>query len=574
MMGVFDESIWGHIPSFIKAFHAMLARGVRDGTALGERLANLYVGYLKYIVKVCVSLGCLGVLCWIVINLTENRGGLLFMLFTLFGACVAVILLWGVSGARPTSVLWHATAAGLGAGSIAIQAALVAAGEQGAARSLVYVTLIGLPSIAIMVTLFPIGVAVDSFKRLYPELYATAANIARIAILAVIWVGVNALWLQISPLGSHPIAPLIMAPLSMLAFALVGLRLIPISPDRFFGWPMLVGALLIHIFLFVATSMPDFTAWVVRRGSTLNDRFIETPTPVTFRSSKDIDFVDLKGRPKICFAQRDDGGFDFWYSRSENLFAPDARQYQLADTEEERARIKKWVDDEELKRRAEEQATRRQEAVQQAEREAKRVQDDEVARARRLEDEKARIKAAAEERQKAETERLASYVIAVPKQPVDCIVFCRDPAGVPAFEPTSLIVARLSAMGVTATGDVFSKAYICPEGFDKAFSGGGGQDLKAMGMGSVTRRILLASAGNGKSTSSKSVAGMKTHSTTMTLALIDATDGSVLSRLVLGDITGAGVSELSARTAFYERFADAVASNEALLESFRGSTDE
>jgi hypothetical protein len=177
-----------------------------------------------------------------------------------------------------------------------------------------------------------------------------------------------------------------------------------------------------------------------------------------------------------------------------------------------------------------------------------------------------RIQATRVEQAKAERERsrLASYIVAMPKERVNYIVFCVDSAGNPAGGMTSAIVDRLSGKGMAAAGDVFAAAFSSPEGFDAAFDGKAAGDVVALRLGDVADRLLLMRADTPRSTPSKSVPGVITYSVSVTVSVIDAKVGKRLRDFVISDVAGAGLTEAAAKSTFIDRFAEALATREDL----------
>ncbi|HRP63654.1 MAG TPA: hypothetical protein PK400_10200 [Phycisphaerales bacterium] len=172
----------------------------------------------------------------------------------------------------------------------------------------------------------------------------------------------------------------------------------------------------------------------------------------------------------------------------------------------------------------------------------------------------------AERAKEAERLRLASYINALPTEQVNYIVFLADSHGKPSAKLTSAIVERLGGEGIIAAGDVFSDRFISPTGFDAFFSGAGGADIAAMGINNVAHRLLLIRGGKPESSASGTVSRVRTYSMPMTISVIDTHNGTRLFNFVIDDITGAGVNEAAATSAFIERFADALAQRREVLD--------
>lgn len=293
---------------------------------------------------------------------------------------------------------------------------------------------------------------------------------------------------------------------------------------------------------------------------------------------------------ELRFVDEGTGDFLVWYYRDENsnyeLYKSKGYHrlgtpLKLAETEAEFTAIRRWQLasglDREMAHRAEvKEAARRQEDERIAT--AKRADEERVEAERRAADltrkqEEERVAAAkrADERaREAERVRLASYVVALPNARVNYIVFFVDSLRKSSSEVTSNVVNRLvSRKDISAAGDVFADAFISQQGFDDFVAGKGAADLVAMRLGDAADRLLLIRGSDAQSGPSSSVAGLRSYSMLMTVSLIDARDGKKVREFAISDVTGAGLNEVAARAAFIERFAEALAARDELLEGLR-----
>lgn len=289
-----------------------------------------------------------------------------------------------------------------------------------------------------------------------------------------------------------------------------------------------------------------------------------TPERLDPLSADELRFVDTgTGHFLVWYYKDEQGSFQLFKSKG---YDPSGGRLKLAKTDEEFTAIRNWqlVRDHERKlaRVAEEQEL------------AQRQEEERIAAAKRAEDqalkdeESRRLAAdqAAEQARESERARLQSYVVSLPPRRVDYIICCAGPQGLLWREMTSAVVGQLNIKHLAAAGDVFSEAFMCPSGFESFVKGTGGTDIKAMGLSDVTNRLLLVQGRDEKSSLSKAVPGLHTYSMRVTVALIDVKDGTRLEEFVIDDVSGAGVNQSAATSAFVDRFAEALVSRD---ETFR-----
>lgn len=189
--------------------------------------------------------------------------------------------------------------------------------------------------------------------------------------------------------------------------------------------------------------------------------------------------------------------------------------------------------------------------------------DVEAARLERMQIEAAEEAAAIA--REAERTRRASYLDVLPDRRVNYIVFAVGSAEGSLREVAAVTATRLSDTAVVSAGYVFSEAFASPAGFDAFFSGRGSDDIVAMELGAVADRLLLIRAAEPVLRVSRASSKVQTYSRSMHAVVIDACDGRKLSEFVLRDISGAGVTESAAHSAFIERFAAAIAARAEVL---------
>jgi hypothetical protein len=292
---------------------------------------------------------------------------------------------------------------------------------------------------------------------------------------------------------------------------------------------------------------------------------ITRPSPEWWEPSSvdELRFADAgTGEFLIWYYKDDEGNYRLSTSKGYDDFG---RPLKRAETEPEFISIRSWqrAKDEEreaIRRAQAEELARREEEerIAAAERAAELARQEEERRIAEAERE-------AELAREAERKRLESYIAGRPETRVNYIVFFVDSWGRPSSEVNSIVEEILSKSGVTAAGAVFSDAFISPKGFDAVAAGKGAVDVVAMRLGEMADRLLLIRGTDEQLAPSRTVAGLHTYSMRISFSLIDASNGQKVREFIIGDVTGAGVSEASAKSTFIERFADAFAQRAGML---------
>ncbi len=346
--------------------------------------------------------------------------------------------------------------------------------------------------------------------RIFRLWQSPATMLTVLPILAVLWLGGYLGWLKTSDVWRRVIA-------IKLQIALIVIAVVSVLPGP---------AGLVEELADWAGTRFEATVFGVTR-----------PTPQRWNptSVDELQFVDHgTGRYLVWYYRDKEGNYQLFKSKG---YDDSGKPLKCAETEAEFTTIRDWQRVKDLGREN-----------------ARRAQDEQVA------------KRAVEQAREAERSRLASYVSSFPKARVNYIVFFVDSAGKPSSEVRSAVVDRLSrTKNITAAGNVFTDAFISPQGFDAVVAGKRAADLAAMRIGDAADRLLLIRGSDAKSVPSSSISGLQTYSMRMTISLIDARDGKKLSEFVINDVAGAGLTEVEARATFSERFADTLAARSELL---------
>ena len=274
----------------------------------------------------------------------------------------------------------------------------------------------------------------------------------------------------------NPVAFLFIVPAVMITAVAVGFGLTRISPEAFLRTPVIVGLGAVMLVAMGVMSMPNLRQAMRRLPARIDLTLVDAPTPVTFASSNDIDFVDTKdGEARIWYADRSGGGYDLFRAQGVGpYYARDGRRLTKADNESIRLKIAASVDREAAatadalrkadlaaaERKAEEKTLAAREATERAE--ALRQSEREQAEQGRLADQRL-----AEQRKAAQgladKERRAGYMYArnLPSK-VDFVVAAATVARVPMDSFAAALVKQIASRGKTASNIVFSPAFITP----------------------------------------------------------------------------------------------------------------
>jgi hypothetical protein len=330
------------------------------------------------------------------------------------------------------------------------------------------------------------------------------------------------------------------------------------------------------IIIAIVTMLPGPAGLVEELANFAGDRVqgaihgITRPTPGRFIPASADDL-------RASFVDRGSGAFLLWYSKNErgdysfykskgydDLGSP----LQQASTQAEFDAMVAWQRTKDIE----------MEAARHAE-DAKRAQDLEAARIAEVKraEEEARVKEAeqvaaaeraAKEAEAANQARLSSYVSGTLFEPVHYVVLVVDHLGKISEQLTTVVASQLIGSGTTAAGGVFSEAFVCPEGLESVEAGEGVDDLAAMGIAGKTKRVLLIRAAAPTMSASNKISGVRTCAMRMTIAVIDAKSGAKLSQFAIGDVSGAGVTDDAACSAFAERFAEQLINRREIAISF------
>ena len=144
----------------------------------------------------------------------------------------------------------------------------------------------------------------------------------------------------------NPVAFLFIVPAVMITAVAVGFGLTRISPEAFLRTPVIVGLGAVMLVAMGVMSMPNLRQAMRRLPARIDLTLVDAPTPVTFASSNDIDFVDTKdGEARIWYADRSGGGYDLFRAQGVGpYYARDGRRLTKADNESIRLKIAASVD--------------------------------------------------------------------------------------------------------------------------------------------------------------------------------------------------------------------------------------
>ncbi|MEI6702630.1 MAG: hypothetical protein WCL71_03725 [Deltaproteobacteria bacterium] len=512
---------WQAAKDFIKDFGRIVAAGAKKGAELSIEVIKRYTSGLVWLLKLCGVLWALGILCWQANALSAGKWSMFAMMLGLTAGCGGMIW-WG----RSRQIGWLTWAGIIGGSVVAILTLLTATGHGEAIPGLSFMFLLGFPSVAILVALAPLNAVLVLFKGLMPTAYATLSRVVQMVVVAFMGIVVFSVFLFLVPARGNPVAIFVLAPLAIVLTGAVGLRLINVDPDRFFGWPLKASLIFIIVVCFGALFIPK-----------IKEHFAEAPIPVTYQSGRDIPFSDKTGHSMIWYAETHNGGFELFTAKSEGLYTPDGRKLRPADSENVRQSIRNWVD---------------QETARSAAAKASRLAADEEANQRRTQAALQEQEAARIDSEKA---RRASYIDILPTTRVNYVVCAAHENGGLIPELSGLVVKGQKAVGKTASDTVFSQEF-AKSALRPWMAGKGAKDLRAMEITKIADRLVLIEVKNERITESQRFANLRTASGTMTVTIIDPADGRKIDEYTIGDVSGAGVSDASAWAAFYERVVD------------------
>jgi hypothetical protein len=448
---------------------------------------------------------------------------------------------------------------------IVLLAVIVAAGYADAVFGVTVFLLVGLPTLAIIAVLIPATTVGEILRRMFPEGHRTLVRSVQMLLAAFFGILFFSMILLVFP-PQNPVAFLFIVPAVLLTVFAVGFGLSRISPEAFLRAPVILGIGVIMLVAMGVMSMPNLRQAMRKLPAKIDLTLVDGPTPVTFASSRDIDFVATKdGEVKIWYAERVGGGYDLF--RCEGVgpyYAKDGRRLAKADNDTIRLKIAASVDREALEgraRAAEDQKKADREAADKAEasRRAGQAQAEQnrLANERKVEEEKRADQRLAEQRRAAQVladkDRRAGYMLArsLPGK-VDFVVCAATAARVPMGTFAGAMVRHLKGRGKSASGSVFSPAFVTSGAFDSFFGGRGGADLQDMPVSNMGNRVLLARVNVNSVKAGTSATGLYSASIVVAFSILSANDGSVVEAFELNAV-GPGTSEADATAAALDR---------------------
>jgi len=324
------SSGWQAAKEFLKDFGRIVAAGGKKGVDVSVDVMKRYAGGLVWLLKLCAILWALGVLCWQASALSAGQWSMFTIMLGLTAGCGGMIW-WGQK--RQTG--WLKWAGIIGVTIMATLTLLTATGHEEVVPGLSFMFLLGFPSVAMIVALLPLNAILALLKGLMPDAYATLTRVVQMVVVAFMGIVVFSVFLFLVPARGNPVAIFVLAPLAIVLTLAVGIRLVNVDPDRFFGWPLKASLVFILLVCFGTLFVP-----------TIKEHFVEDPVPVVYQSGKDIPFSDKSGHSMIWYAEIHNGGFELFTAKAGGLYTPDGRKLRPADTETVRQQIRNWIDQE------------------------------------------------------------------------------------------------------------------------------------------------------------------------------------------------------------------------------------
>jgi len=269
-------------------------------------------------------------------------------------------------------------------------------------------------------------------------------------------------------------------------------------------------------------------------------------------------FVDQRsGRHQVWYTRLEDGGFKVSRAKGYDDFG---EPLELADTKSEMESLLEWQRRKDRARKAAE-LQRQLEAERRAAEEAERQRQARLEAERKAAEEAERQRLARlEAERQAEARRIASYIGAYPQEPAHYAVFAVDARGERVLELMSEITKSLHSIeGMKVTDQAFAAPFASEEGFERVVSGRGEDELGAMEVRKAADSLLLIRAGREEVGRSTQVSDVQTFSMPVTVTIISTSDGAIQHEYAVNDVTGAGVSEPAAKTAYIERLSTRIA---------------
>ena len=350
------------------------------------------------------------------------------------------------------------------------------------------------------------------------KLYRDPGQMLMVAVLlAVMWLGGFLGWMKVSPAWRQIIATKIQVTMLMILL----LALLP-GP-----------AGLIQELVDWGGGKVEEAVYEVTRANAL---YWEPESANQLQSA----FVDQRsGRYQMWYTQLRDGEFKLSRSKGYDEFGD---QLELADTKPEMELLLEW-------QRGKDQARKAAERQRQLETGRRAAEEAERQRQAQLEAER-----------QAEAHRIASYIRVYPPESVHYAVFAVDSYGGHLPELIEEIARRLNSFkGMTVTDRAFAAPFASEEGFGRVVSGRGEDELNAMEARKAADSLLLIRTGREEVGRSTQVPGVLTFSMPVTVTIISTGNGTVQQEYAVNDVTGAGVSEPAAKTAFFERLSSRIA---------------
>ena len=473
-----------------------------------------------------------------------GRWTLLGSICCLLLACVGLIL-----GGRRLGKGWLLIAGVLSTAVTSVLVLLVAAGYADSVFAVAVLFLVGMPVLAIVAMLLPVTTVAEVFRKIFPEGYRTIVRASQMLLSAFFGLVFFAAFQLLIP-PHNPVAFLFIFPMVIAISLGVGMGLVRINPEMFLRTPVLIGMAMVLCVTLGVMSMPNLRNKMSMLPKRLDLGLVDEPKPVSFASSKDIDFVSMKdGETKVWYAEQTSGGYDLF--RCEGVgpyYAKDGRKLRKADNDVVRHAISIWVDQVAAQKLAQQHNAERIQAEQvQAQHDAIRKQQERES-TKRVEEEEAK-------RVQAEQARRARYLvggITSPDVKVDYIVCAASSDKHPLDEFGASIADQFRANGKKATASVLSAAFVEEGGFDAFLRGEAAADIQAMQLAARGERLLLVRCESTTRTASTTIEGLHSATVKVTFCPVDLADGKVADRFTI-TATGPGTSDADAQAAAFSR---------------------
>jgi hypothetical protein len=473
-----------------------------------------------------------------------GRWTLLCAICCLLLASVGLIL-----GGRRLGKGWLLVAGVLSAAVTSVLVLLVAADYADSVFAVAVLFLVGMPVLAIVAMLLPVTTVAEVFRKIFPEGDRTIVRASQMLLSAFFGLVFFAAFLLMFP-PHNPVAFLFIFPIVIAISLGVGMGLVRINPEMFLRTPVLIGMAIVLCVTLGVMSMPNLRNKMSMLPKRLDLGLVDEPKPVSFSSSKDIDFVSMKdGEAKVWYAEQTSGGYDLF--RCEGVgpyYAKDGRKLRKADNDTVRYAISIWVDQVAAQKLAQQHSAERIQAEQvQAQQEAIRKQQEQEIARRVVEEEAKRVQ--------AEQSRRARYLVGGVTSPavkVDYIVCAASSDKHPLEEFGAAIADQFKASGKKATASVLSTAFVEEGGFDAFLRGEGAADIQAMQLAARGERLLLVRCESTTRTASTTIAGLHSATVKVTFGPVDLADGKVADRFTITG-TGPGTSDADAQAAAFSR---------------------